>query len=336
MIFLVLLVTLSQAGERGYDALVDAYRRGAVEDSVNGLAAIDTDAVEAAARRHVRLATQRAADPAFVRAAAMLHAEAAIRCWTNLRLECGALLESGRLLVDAAAPSGKDAESFRRRWYAATAMVQTMYVAPDEALDYFDHAVRTFPDDVALLTAAGWFAERLSNSAALPQTTMRHAQALRRRHQRTAERFLAAALAVAPDAAEPSLRLARLEVAANERESARKRLASLVARDDLQPPTAYLARLMLGDMHERDGNGREAARLYREALGLDPVGQSARVALAHVLYAAGDALEAAAVIEPLLTRTGKDERNDPWSEYLVGYPAAGQLLLEQLRREVQR
>ena len=337
MLLLALLLTVSQQpGEPRYDALVNAYRRGDVEPSVKGLMAMDAGDLNEAVGRHVRLASQGGSDPAFIRAAAVLHAEAAVHCWTELRFECGALLDTGQRLADASARPREDPRSFRRRWYAATAMVQTMYVLPDDALHYFEDAVSRFPDDVVLLTAAGWFAERLSNSAASPQMTLARAQALRRRHQQIAEGFLTKALAVAPDASEASLRLARLEMATNEHEAARKRLTALLARDDLRAPAPYLARLMLGDASERDGDMREAERLYREAMALDPVAQSARVALAHVLHAAGDAVEAAAIIEPLVTRSRTDERNDPWSEYLVGYPVAGQLLLQELRREVER
>jgi tetratricopeptide (TPR) repeat protein len=327
---------------RGYRALVDAYRAGDSATAVSGVLALKQTSVDALVNQYVKLAergfhSDPALDQSFFRAAALLHAEAAFRCWDELRfMECGAHLELGRLLVDVSERDKEAAGSFRRRWYAATALVASRHLVTKDALEYFENAVRTFPDDVPLLTAAAWFAERVSNRAAAREMSLGNAQALRRRYQQTAERFLQSALDVDPRAAEASLRLARVQASMGQREQARARLAALLARDDIQPSIAYLARVMLGDIRELDGDAAEAERLYRDAIALDSIAQSARIALAHLLYSAGDSAGAADSIEPLVTRTAKPESNDPWSEYQLAYPSAGQVLLEQLRAEVQR
>ncbi len=324
-----------------YRALIEAYRSGDVDRTVAGVLALDHAAVLAVANEYVKVAARRVpADPVldeqFFRAAALLHTDAAFRCWGSWGdKECWSHLSVARRLVDVS-DRGARAGSFRRRWYAATALILTSHVVPQDALEYFKDAVEKFPDDVPLLTAAGWFSERLAHSAASRSMSFGTAQAFRRRHLQSAARFLIAALGVDPQAAEASLRLARVEVSMGHSEPAEKRLAALVARDDVQSSFAYLARLMLGDIRERDGAADAAARLYRDAIDVIPTAQSARVALAHLLYAPGDSSGAAAVIEAFVTPKAKLDSNDPWAEYRVGYPVAGQVLLGELRQEVRR
>jgi tetratricopeptide (TPR) repeat protein len=323
-----------------YRALVDSYRTADADAAVKAARELDRRRLLAFIDEYP-LTGQRGArhhpwlDAAFFRAASMLHADAAFHCWENWGAEdCGAHLDAGRRLVDVSETLAEP-DSFRRRWYTATALILSRHTTPVEALEYFQAAVEQLPDDVPLLTAAGWFAERLSRSAAPSDMNVANARALRRRHEQRAVRFLAAALAVDPRAAEASIRLARVE-ASSKRDAALDRLAALIARKDLEPSVAYLARLTLGNVREREGNRAEAERLYREAIALHPIPQSARIALAHLMYAAGDATGAADAIEPLLAPNTTPAANDPWSDYQLAYPAVGQALLDQLRAEVRR
>jgi len=321
-----------------YRALVDAYRTGA-PDAVRSARELDLHRLDAIVDEYVgngqRSARSPSLDADFLHAASMLHADAAFQCWENFGMEgCGAHLDIARRFVDVSEAAGTRG-AFRRRWYAATALILTRHVAPEAALKYFDGAIAQLPDDVPLLTAAGWFAERLSRSAAPPNVNLRNAQELRQGHEQRAARFLEAALAVDPRAAEASLRLARIEVSSGKREAALNRLAALLVRADIHKSVAYVARLTLGSLRERDGNRIEAERLYREAIPLDPVAQSARVALTHLLYAAGDGAGAADAIDPVLARN-TPEANDAWPDYQLAYPGVGQVLLDQLRAEVRR
>jgi tetratricopeptide (TPR) repeat protein len=325
-----------------YRALVDAYRGGDTDGSVSGVMALDQEPLEALVTHYTRMAktpfySDPTLDEAFFRAAAMLHTDAAFRCWDERRdMECGAALELARLLVDVSERAKEGAGSFRRHWYVASALVATGYLAPDDALDYFKDAVKTFPDDVPLLTAAGWYSEWLADQPAVIGSILSHQRTRRQRHHRAAIEFLTGALRADPRAQEAALRLARVEATLGDIENARERLTRLLTADDLNPSIGYLTRLVLGDIRERQGDAREAERLYREAMTLDPIAQSARIALGHLLYAAGDASGAADVIEPFITRGTVRERNDPWSDYRVSYPAAGRVLLEELRAEVRR
>jgi Flp pilus assembly protein TadD len=186
------------------------------------------------------------------------------------------------------------------------------------------------------LTAAGWFSERRAHGAAAPGATLAMQQRSRRIQRQYAERYLEGALRAEPAAAEAALRLARLDVTAGRDADATRRLTALLARPDVESSAAYVGRLLLGGIQERQGETAAAARTYREALALDEVAQSARVALSALLYTSGDAEAAAAVVEPLVTRAGPRQRNDPWADYQLGYLPVGRALLEELRNEVRR
>ena len=327
---------------RRYRAVVETYRAGDADGAVSGLFALDQKAVESMLLQHVKLAERGfnldpSIDRTFLRAAALLHTDAALRCWDERRqMDCAAGLEVARLLVDFSERDAQRVGSFARRWYVASAVIATGYFDPRDALEYFKRAVKKFPDDVQLLTATGWYSEWLADQPAVVGSILSHQRSRRQRHQREAVQFLTAALRVDPQAQEASLRLARLEASVGEVAKARDRLTALLADGDLNPSIGYLARLILGDIQQDAGNAGEAERLYRDAITLDPIAQSARLALGRLLYAAGDATGAADVVEPFVTHRAPRERNDPWSDYRVAYPVVGRVLLEELRTEVRR
>jgi tetratricopeptide (TPR) repeat protein len=325
-----------------YRALVDAYRGGDPAASVDALRALDADRTGDLADRYARLwqrgvAAEPTIDDAFFRAAAMLHAEAALRSWGDRQEEAARLqIDIARRLVDVSQRPGAPPGSFRHRWYHATALLAAGRVSPPDVIDYFEDAIRKLPGDVTLLTAAGWFHERLAEAQVPEGMSLVAGQTRRRRYQQDAMRLLRAALNADPDAAEASLRLARVEVDRGELVAARGRLEDLVARQDLRPLVAYVSRLLLGKVDEQERKPREAERWYREAVALDSVAQSARVALGRLLHDAGDTAGAAAIVEPAVTGRGARSANDPWNDYRLGYPAIGQLVFDALRDEVQR
>lgn len=325
-----------------YGSLVELYRSGWKDKAVDQLMAGDQGVVTALVEGYVKrgaigIGRDPALDAVFYRAAAMLHAEAALRCWAEgLDKRASAHFGLARGLADASESVSAAPASFRRRWYLSTALLLTRRLSPEQALVHVAEAVKRVPDDVAILTAAGWFSERLADLPAARGWDLRRVQTIRRRRQDEALRYLTAALAVDPRAAEAALRLSRVESEMGRVEGAAARLAGLLERDDLARATAYVGRLVLGRLLERQGNAREAERLYREAMRLDPVAQSARLALGQLLHAAGDSVQAADVVEPMLTAGTNRERNDPWADYRLAYPLVGELLFDELRDEVRR
>jgi len=327
---------------RQYQAWLGLYQSGRTGTAVDDLLASDQGATTALVEGYVKrgaigIGRDPALDATFYRAAAMLHAEAAFRCWAEgLDKRASTHFGLARGLVDASESVDAASGPFRRRWYLATALLLTRRLSPEQALVHVVEAVKRVPDDVAILTAAGWFSERLADLPAPRGWDLRRAQTIRRRYQDEALRHLAAALAVDARAAEAALRLARVDSEMGRAEEAAARLAALLERDDLDRATAYVGRLVLGRLRERQGNAREAERLYREAMRLDPVAQSARVALGQLLHAADDSVQAAEVVEPMLTAGAGRERNDPWADYRLAYPLVGELMFEELRDEVRR
>lgn len=327
---------------RQYQAVVDLYRSGWTAKAVDQLLASDQGAVSALVEGYVKrgvagVGGDSALDEGFLRASSMLHAEAAFRCWEEgLDKRASAHILLARGLVDASERVSASSQAFRRRWYLATALLITRLVSPEDAAEYFTQAVKRVPDDAPILTAAGWLSERQADLPAGRGWNVRTAQTMRRRRQDEAVRYLTAALAVDPRSAEAALRLSRVESEMGRAERASERLATLLSRDDLDRHTAYVGRLVLGRLRERQGRAQEAERWYREALGLDPVAQSARVAVGQLLHAAGDSAGAADVVEPMLMAGEDRDRNDPWSDYRLAYPLVGKLIFDELRDEVRR
>ena len=324
-----------------YRQVVDAYRAGSTTEAADRVLALGAGTYQGVHRAlsliEKGLRGQSGAEPSILQAASMLHLDAALRCWAAAKDEdARSQFDLARRIVDLSAAPAVAADAFHRRWYLATSLTLAGVLPPAEASVYFEDAVKKRPDDVALLTAAGWFSERRSLGAAAPGATPTMQQRSRRIQRQRAERYLASAVRVDPTAAEATLRLARLEVTAGRDADASKRLTTLRTRPDVETVVAYVARLLLADIYERQGDAVEAEHLYREALALDEVAQSARVALANLLYASGDAAAAVAVVEPLVANAGRRQRNDPWADYQLGYLPIGRALLDALREEVQR
>lgn len=162
-----------------YRTLVDAHRDGQTQRAINGVLGLDSGRLNARVRRHVELANTALGTPGvdepFFRAAAVLHTDAAIHLWGEGRSdEPWKHLDLAQQLVDASAHENEKADSFRRRSYTATTLIVASHAPPQATLEYFEDAIDTLPDEVPLLTAAGWFSERMSTRpAALPASLQR-------------------------------------------------------------------------------------------------------------------------------------------------------------------
>ena len=322
-----------------YQHVIDAYRAGFTSEAVGSVLALDAGTYQGVHRALALMEKGLRGDSTVASAlqtASMLHLDAALRCWEVANEhEARSQINLARRIVDLSVAAASS-DTFRRRWYLATALTLSGVLGPAEASAYFEDAAKRLPDDVPLLTAAGWFSERRAHGAAAPGATLTMQQRSRRIQRQWAERYLEGALRAEPAATEAALRLARLDVTAGRDADARRRLTALLARPDVESWVAYVGRLLLGGIHERQGDAAAAERVYRQALALDEVAQSARIALSALLDGSGNAAAAAAVVEPLVTPVDRRQRNDPWADYQLGYLPIGRALLEALRNEVRR
>lgn len=321
-----------------YRATLEVYRAGDRDAAVRAALAAEAETYEAleAAMRQFRAGrvTDSRIDARFFQTAAVLHADAAFECWRTRRdKEAPVQLELARRLVDVADTPESQATAFRRRWYLATALVVSTLATSGVAFRHFERTVDLLPDDVPLLTAAGWFSERLAHGSAQVGASISGQRSSKRIYRDAATRFLTAALKLDPTAAEAALRLARVEMLGGRAVDAKARLAQLLARQDLEPDTAYVGRLLLGRLHEQAEDMTSAERLYREAMAIDPSVQSARVALGRVLYVRGDPADAADVVAPSLVP--KPEKVDPWASYQLVYMPFGYVLFDRLRQAIR-
>ena len=329
-----------------YRAAVDAYREGREREAIDGVLAFEAEALHrivdsvrdldarAAGSDHAPALNER-----LFRAAAMLHVDAADGLWSSGQAD-GAMsqIEIAIRWADLGARVREPEGSFRRRWYLGVTLLVFERAGWREALRFVERACETLPDDVALLTSAAWLNEQVAlapvNLNDAGAAGVRDAQRGKRDGLQAAARRAGAALAVAADAFEAALRLARVRMLLEEAEAARTLLQGLVERPDLPPPQAYLARLLLGRLAAQGAEPERAERLFREAGDLMPEGEAARVALARLLDARGDRRGAAEVLESLLTAE-PGGFIDPWVDYRLG-TGAGPDLRGALRAEVRR
>jgi hypothetical protein len=332
----------TRATEAEYLAIVDKFRSGQPERAVLELLSDGSDRLLGTVNRIVKMGStfvggSLASPSEFYRAASLMHADASFRLWSaGMDKRASAHYDLASALVDLSDRVDTTAPTFRPRWYLATALALTRLLPPAEAAARFEDACRRVPGDVRLLTAAGWFSERRSILPAAPGWNLRTAQTRTRQHQEEALRFLNTAVEADPRAPEATLRLAHLEGAMGHEDRSAKRLNDLLARDDVDRLLQYVAHLVLGGLQEGQGKVADAEQSYRAAIALHPVAQSARVALAALLYAAGHATEAADIVEPMLLAGEAREGNDPWSDYRLAYPSIGRLIFTDLVAEVQQ
>ncbi len=336
-------------GRAPYRALIDAYRERRIREAIDGVRALETEAVVQIiddVRERDTMATDADREPLLneklFQAAAMLHLDVANSLWRNARPQAAAAqLGIGARWVELGAQHPEPAQSFRRRWYRGAGLMLFERGGWQAALPFVDRACEALPDDVPLLTTAAWLHEQSALTPVILTDAggpgVRGARDAKRDGLAATVRLASAALAVNPDATEAALRLVRARLVLEEVEPAKEMLLELVDRTDLPVGHAYLARLMLGRLYthaDQSDQDKVAERLFREAGDLLPEGQSARVALAQLLDARGDRRAAADVLEPILT-AAPGGFIDPWADYLMG-TGEGPGLRVTLRADVWR
>jgi tetratricopeptide (TPR) repeat protein len=280
-----------------YRALVDGYRKDGRPQVEQLLAAPPADV-----EREVT-ATLAASPPwtwEELRAAAMLHTEAALQAQRNKDARAADMhIALAQKLLDRVVEASRLQKDFALRWYA---VVPRMLRAlgggglGDRVAAYGDS--KWGRDPARRSYARGL---RFESTAALEAVIPKPGESSVFSEGIRIEAFLVPAAEALLDALKQdpglhgaALHLGRIRLLQGQREEAAALLRTAV--DDVDPAVAYLAALFLGSVEERNEQYDVAEKLYRDAVRRIPWGQSAPLALSELLSRTGRETEARDVL----------------------------------------
>lgn len=335
-----------------YEALLGQYRAGETARAADGLAGWTPAAAARAARR---LDCFHRAD---CEAAAVLHLEAAARCFESVRSDdAAAQIAAGRRILaklgaTVPAHSPSRTEEFLYGWHVAAGCLQQGYAFHADALGSYRAALEIRPGDPAarLARATAVEASVLTDgfggvlaAGSLPPligyAPGRFAPGPRQRPDDPAGpywmpllRFLAneyrAVLGAGGPAGEARLRLGRVLAARGDRDEAVAELRR-AAEEASDPFVRGLAHLCLGRLADKP---EDAARWYLAATEADPSLRQAWVGRSEAAWRMRDRGAALAALERAFA--GDDQRLTSWVEYHFGRGRAYAEALAALRARV--
>jgi hypothetical protein len=279
--------------------------------------------------------------PRFLRGAAMLHTEialAAFRAREGAQFDFHAGIADGWLALADDRKSSPG--SLRSRWNVAIARLLLANGELGLAERYLERINDRIPNDPAILLVFGTLKETL---AARPPMTWSNgkpsnaaaAAAARDAALTAAATFLQRAIAADASLVEARLRLGRIQILKKADAAAEPLLIAILAAQP-KPQVKYLASLLLGGIRERQKQFDPAARLYVDAVLAVPDGQSAYLALAHLMHAANHKDDAASVLDKLFARRATPLTADPWWMYPLGLDAALETRFGAIRDEIRK
>jgi tetratricopeptide (TPR) repeat protein len=321
-----------------YRHVIDAYRDGGV---------LPGEAVAAAAQGLPLVS--RVVDPASgwtdadLAAAAMLHTDAALRLAKASREQDAAPhVDAALALLHAAVEREPARASFARRWRTTVAGLLHAAGARALAAQMDTEALPWLAEPNQQAEARAAFALGLTDeiraavagplSGNPPKRNAPVPPEARRALADAAKHFQDALAADATDA-DAALHLGRTLLVAERDIDADRPLRIAAAAPDR--PVRYLAMMFLGAIAERQSRYADAERLYMAARDGFPWGQSAPLALSHLLMRDGREAEARAVVARHFTRTGGRLVEPLWT-YLADPATDLGPMLDLLRAEVWR
>jgi tetratricopeptide (TPR) repeat protein len=289
-----------------YVALVRRYQSGDHDAAVLEMESWSVPRVQACAGQ-----LKPPIDATTLAAAAVLHTDVAIR-QSSRELVVANIRTAERLIGDL--KRLKFDPDFRRSWYVV-AESRARQIDTTESTRLLAAARVEFPEDPEVRLAAGSVNEMVADYFILAKSTPPE------RQLGLAEDNFRAALDRAPSLVEARLRLGRVLCLMRRFDRAAAELERVRAEAG-DPILRYLAGLFLGQVYEQTGRMTQAAESYRSALDAVPGGQSAWMALGHLLYMDGQRASAAgAVSQGLLAAdsgNGRGQVLDPWWYYPQG------------------
>ena len=254
-----------------------------------------------------------------------------------------------RFMLDLVQPSKDDvrpnpaSDDWVRRWYrtAMTRMLSRM----DFQIEIANRGLEIFRDDQELLFLCAVMHETLASPAV--QEPLRDTDAklrdvmgvtTRRGELGRSEDLLRRALKRTPSFVEARLHLGRVLAELERHKDAMPELTQAVASIRNQT-LQYYGHLFVGRSAAALGDGAAARAAFERAARLSPKAQSPLIAMSHLAYGRGDAVEAAALLARVAELPALDS-DDPWWSYNTSagrfYPLSWQDLVETLRAEMPR
>lgn len=279
--------------------------------------------------------------PRFLRGAAMLHTDIALnafRARDMTQFEFHSAIADGWLALADDRKSSPG--SLRSRWNVAIARLLLANGETGLADRYLTRINERIPGDAAILLVWGTVKETQASRLHVEWTNGRADDAQAVMTARDAALTAAATLlqrAATADASlvEARLRLARIHTLKNDDARAEPLLTAILGGQPA-PPVKYLASLMLGGIRERQKQFDPAARLYVDAVLAVPDGQSAFLALAHIMHSASHRDDASAVLDKLFGRRASSLTADPWWLYPLGLDVALEARFGAIRDEIRK
>jgi tetratricopeptide (TPR) repeat protein len=301
-----------------YGELVLLYRSGKYGEAARRLAEASDGEIEIAVDAYRR----KPLTEADIKAAIMLHTETLMRS----DVESSFHMQTARNWMREL--DGNRRQPFEKLWYLAVCYHYMRMLSP-AAQAALQTAAHAFPDDVDVGLALGSFDE-------MTGWTQKDERYLKR-----AEYIYRRILETFPASAETLVRLGRTLFLMGDDNEAQSLLKEGLESTHV-PRLELAAHLTLGDLHRKRHQLAQAIESYRAAVELDPLCQSAVVALALALHKAGDPEASLEVIEryfKALPRrresTSSSEEPDLWWRYVLGHSDEYGFLLLELRREVK-
>lgn len=253
----------------------------------------------------------------------------------------------------------------RRDWYEAAVTALNGARMPELAEPLVATAIRDYPSDSGMLLAAAVNGEAraliqeqlgdLGEQLGTPSLSSRAGQQDQGRYDvlrflETRRRdlpsvralrlealvYLSGVLAADRAHADAHLRSGRLLALVGQADKAQEELATLAA-GDAAVEIRFLAWLFLGGVHEAAGRLPDAEAAYVRAAELQPLAQSARMALAYVRTSLNRRADAQTALGPALdARRPVTLTSDPFWTYPFGHPVTSRAKLEGLRARVMR
>jgi VWFA-related protein len=317
-----------------YRQLIDRFLDGEAESAVNvvknwqATSVQVVQRVQAWDRMTLRAAALLETDAAFARSQELARPFGRPNARNRPTLETGSrlMLALGWLdLADKILP--QDKSPFRRQWQVAVgrALLREDFLGLADMI--LGDASLVFPNDPDVLLAYGTVRETaaLQFTADVARSIKRSSGTTFFRHDqamlvREARRVFGRALKASPDSREVRLRLANLRLLQSDDDAAAALLDERQATG-LPPDMAYLTALLRG------------ARFYQAARQIVPTAQSAFIAHAQALRAAGLTRESVDVIRQMLTRETLGQ--DTWARYPFGLDES-RASLDALRDQVKQ